>query len=159
MGQELAGGMVAFHDAHQISTVPFPFPYAQTCDALLFMHWVITPFVSCQWSANSPCAAVFSFVQVFILWSLNNIAVEIEHPFGDDDNDLDAAHHQAHMNHNLLLLLHPFANKCPELSPEAVTGQELAKMGRRASKQFSTSRTFMGMHNMISAEESAASGK
>merc|ERR1712008_21649 len=79
--QEMANGMVQLHEAQKITTVLFPFPYAQTCDALLIMHWMITPVVTTQWSANILGTVVFTFIQVFILWSLNNIAVEIEIPF------------------------------------------------------------------------------
>jgi len=131
--QELANGMVALHEAQKISNIPFPFPYAQTCDALLFIHWLITPLVTAQWTSNMWSAAIFGFVQVFILWSLNNIAVEIEHPFGNDANDLDASQMQLDMNMNLLLVLHPAATRAPQLSPEAEI-RGLVSMGRRASQ-------------------------
>lgn len=119
--QELANGMVQLHEARKISNVPFPFPYAQTCDALLFLHWMITPVVTAQSTSTAWAAACFGFVQVFILWSLNNIAVEIEHPFGDDANDLDANEMQLEMNMSLLLVLHPASTKAPTLSEEAQT--------------------------------------
>eukprot|EP00971_Amphidinium_carterae_P108138 2140811-Amphidinium_carterae.1 len=87
--QESANGMVAFHDALKITYIPFPFPYAQTCDCLLTFHVLVAPVVTSQW-VNSPVwAGLFVFVTVFILWSLNFIAVEIENPFGTDANDLD----------------------------------------------------------------------
>merc|ERR1711879_577484 len=57
--QEIATGMVHFHDAMKISTVPFPFPYAQTCDCLLLMHWFIVPFVVSQWVQNPWWAGIF----------------------------------------------------------------------------------------------------
>jgi len=139
--QELANGMVALHEARKITNVPFPFPYAQTCDALLFLHWIITPVVTAQWAANATWAAVFSFIQVFILWALNNIAVEIEHPFGDDANDLDACEMQLDMNMSLLLVLHPAATRAPMLSQEARI-HNLVTMGRRASEALSTQNTY-----------------
>jgi len=114
--QELANGMIALHEAQKIAHIPFPFPYAQTCDALLFLHWLITPLVTAQWASNVWAAGVFGFVQVFILWSLNNIAVEIEHPFGSDANDLDASEMQMEMNMNLLLVLDDAATCAPHLS-------------------------------------------
>mmetsp|Transcript_45028 Transcript_45028/g.130256 ORF Transcript_45028/g.130256 Transcript_45028/m.130256 type:complete len:451 (+) Transcript_45028:151-1503(+) len=131
--QEMANGMVALHEAQKIANIPFPFPYAQTCDLLLFIHWIVTPVVTSQWSATPWAAAIFGFVQVFILWSLNNIAVEIEHPFGDDENDLDASQMQLDMNMNLLLVLHPAATRAPTLSDMAHT-RDLVSMGRRASQ-------------------------
>lgn len=113
--QELANGMVQFHEAMKISTVPFPFPYAQTCDCLLLMHWLIVPFVTAVWVPAAWWAAIFCFIQVFIFWTLNFIAVEIENPFGMDDNDIDGKHMQQDMNRQLVLLVHPMATKVPTL--------------------------------------------
>jgi len=130
--QELANGMVALHDAHKISAIPFPFPYAQTCDALLVTHSCVTPFVTCSKMSDPYWACLMAFIQVFILWSLNYIAVEIEHPFGGDPNDIDSTTLQLDMNLNLLLLLHPACDRTPVLSSKAKI-QGLVKMGRAAS--------------------------
>jgi len=113
--QEIAEGMLRFHEAIKISTIPFPFPYAQTCDFLLILHWLVTPWVTAQWVNNPGWALVFSFISVFILWSLNCIAVEIENPFGSDDNDLDACTLQDEMNKHLVMLLSPEAKRLPTL--------------------------------------------
>lgn len=118
--QEVAKGMVAFHEAMKISYIPFPFPYAQTCDFLLLMHWAVTPFVISQWIKQPWWAFIFGFVQVFILWALNFIAVELENPFGMDANDIDECHMQMEMNQHLLLLLRPSTRKTPTLSETAV---------------------------------------
>lgn len=113
--QELANGMVAFHDALKISRIPFPFPYAQTCDCLLMMHWLVVPFVTAQWVTEPVWATIFSFTQVFILWCLNFIAVEIENPFGTDSNDIDGRGMQNQMNRDLLLLVSRDAQRLPKL--------------------------------------------
>jgi len=119
--QEIANGMVAFHDAIKITYIPFPFPYAQTCDCLLVMHWLLVPFVTSQWVSTPLWAAVFVFVQVFIFWCLNLIAIEIENPFGTDPNDLDGKDMQEEMNRHLLLLLMPHTIRTPQLSERACT--------------------------------------
>merc|ERR1712232_954763 len=111
--------MVAFHDAIKISFVPFPFPYAQTCDCLLVLHWLAAPFVVSQWVTQPAWAFIFVFIQVFILWSLNFIAVEIENPFGTDANDLDGRHMQVEMNNHLLMLLQPETIRTPSSSETA----------------------------------------
>eukprot|EP00418_Pyrodinium_bahamense_P062211 CAMPEP_0179078698 /NCGR_PEP_ID=MMETSP0796-20121207/35262_1 /TAXON_ID=73915 /ORGANISM="Pyrodinium bahamense, Strain pbaha01" /LENGTH=451 /DNA_ID=CAMNT_0020776013 /DNA_START=29 /DNA_END=1380 /DNA_ORIENTATION=+ len=113
--QEIANGMVAFHDAIKISTIPFPFPYAQTCECLLIMHWLVAPVVISQWVSTPWWGAIFSFLQVFVYWSLNSIAVELENPFGRDANDIDARKMQEEMNRHLLLLLDPRTKKTPSL--------------------------------------------
>mmetsp|Transcript_71698 Transcript_71698/g.222349 ORF Transcript_71698/g.222349 Transcript_71698/m.222349 type:complete len:464 (+) Transcript_71698:160-1551(+) len=117
--QEIANGMVQFHEAIKISTIPFPFPYAQACDCLLIIHWLVVPFVISQWVTRPWWAAIFTFIQVLILWSLNSIAIEIENPFGMDDNDLDAKHMQLEMNRHLLLLLDPNTKRTAKLSLKA----------------------------------------
>jgi len=118
--QEIANGMVAFHDSVKISYIPFPFPYAQNCDFLLLLHWCLAPFVFSQWVTEPLWAFLFVFIQVFVLWSLNFIAVEIENPFGNDKNDLDGHHMQNEMNRHLLLLLKPSSMTVPTLSAEAI---------------------------------------
>jgi len=114
--QELANGMVAFHNAKKITFIPFPFPYAQTCDCLLMLHWLVVPLVTSQWTTNPLWAGIFCFIQVFILWSLNTIAMEIENPFGTDANDIDGAHMQMTMNRHLYMMVDPRADKIPKLS-------------------------------------------
>lgn len=114
--QELADGMCQFNEAIKISTIPFPFPYAQTCDCLLLLHWLVTPFVVAHWVQEPLGGAVFSFMQVFIYWALNLIAVEIENPFGADANDIDVKSMQLDMNHRLLMLLTPETQRTPSLS-------------------------------------------
>ncbi|CAK0818197.1 unnamed protein product [Prorocentrum cordatum] len=131
--QQLANGMVALHDAHKISSIPFPFPYAQTCDAMLVMHLCVTPFVTSSKMSDPWWACLLAFIQVFILWSLNYIAVEIEHPFGGDPNDIDSTGLQLDMNFNLLILLHPACERTPTLSSRAKI-HGLVKLGRGASQ-------------------------
>lgn len=129
--QELANGMVQFHDAIKISTIPFPFPYAQLCDGLLVMHMTLTPFIVSQWVNTAWTCAVFSFLQVFTFWSLNAIAVEIENPFGTDDNDIEGHVMQQEMNRHLITLLNPNTKRVPTLSAKAVVpmdGEWLEKM-------------------------------
>mmetsp|Transcript_100610 Transcript_100610/g.305320 ORF Transcript_100610/g.305320 Transcript_100610/m.305320 type:complete len:577 (+) Transcript_100610:3-1733(+) len=116
---ELANGMVAFHEALKITTIPFPFPYAQACHLLLVIHWILVPFIICQWSSRPWWAAILSFIQVLVMWSLNCIAVEIENPFGRDANDLDTEFMQLEMNRHLLLLLQPSTLRTPMLSEQA----------------------------------------
>mmetsp|Transcript_814 Transcript_814/g.1784 ORF Transcript_814/g.1784 Transcript_814/m.1784 type:complete len:659 (+) Transcript_814:175-2151(+) len=133
--QELANGMVAFHEAMKISAIPFPFPYTQTCDCLLFMHFIITPIVTCQWVNSLAWAGVFVFIQVFVLWALNFTAIEIENPFGVDPNDLDGRTMQMAMNQNLLLMLRSNATRTPHLQ-DNYTCNEAAEGGEFLLKSF-----------------------
>ncbi len=96
--QQLSGGMVAFYQALKISQVPFPFPYAQVCDLLLIIHWSLIPFVMTQWTTHWLWSGIFATIQVLVLWSLNLIALEIENPFGTDENDIDLEQYQADLS-------------------------------------------------------------
>jgi len=113
--QELATGMVAFQEAVKVSSVPFPFPYAQCCDCLLLIHWCVTPIVVSQWFLTPWWAGAFAFFQVFTLQVLNCIAVEIENPFGSDANDINCDALQDEMNVYLLQLQAPTCEKTPHL--------------------------------------------
>lgn len=119
--QVLSSGMVAFFDAIKITYSPFPFPYAQTCDFLLFIHWCMCPVVLAQWVEHPAWAGVYTFMQVFILWSLNFIACEIENPFGTDANDLDGWSMQEEMNCHLLLLMNKETLEIPVLTDSALS--------------------------------------
>lgn len=114
--QLLSNGMNSFHEGIQVSTCPFPFPYAQCCHCLLAIHWMLVPLVACGWSPSWWLAFVFAFLQVFILWSLNTIAIEIENPFGKDANDLDSKGLQLQMNQHLECLLDGSTTRTPSLS-------------------------------------------
>merc|ERR1719220_1142000 len=96
--QEMGHGMVCFQAAIKVSSIPFPFPFAQTCDCLLIIHWFATPLVVCQWFTSPWWAALFTFIIVFFFWVLNSIAVEIENPFGPDANDIDCHALQRQVN-------------------------------------------------------------
>merc|ERR1740123_288510 len=64
--QQLALGMTHFHAAMRVSRVPFPFPYAQTCDVLLIVYACMTPFITVTWITAPWWAFIMSFTQVFI---------------------------------------------------------------------------------------------
>lgn len=114
--QQLADGMVRFHDAMKIAWIPFPFPYAQATVALLLMHWLVTPVVMVAWTSSPMTAGVFTFMPVFTLWGMNCIATEIEGPFSGQANDIDLVELQKRMNTHLLLLLDPHTTVTPTLS-------------------------------------------
>lgn len=114
--QQLASGMVSFHDAMKVAWIPFPFPYAQTTVALLLIHWIVTPVIMVAWTSSPPIAAIFSAIPVFTLWSMNSIATEIEQPFSGQANDIDPSELQARMNTRLLMLLDPSTVAVPSIS-------------------------------------------
>lgn len=103
--QTLSRGFVNLLNAKKIADTRFPFPYAQTITMLLFVNLILTPaMVSCL-IQSKVIAPIFTFVPIFGMFSLNFIGVELENPFGNDDNDLPLDHFQTEMNKCLLMLL------------------------------------------------------
>mmetsp|Transcript_130377 Transcript_130377/g.237084 ORF Transcript_130377/g.237084 Transcript_130377/m.237084 type:complete len:617 (+) Transcript_130377:68-1918(+) len=103
--QTLSRGFVNLLNAKKIADTRFPFPYAQTIAFLLFLNIVLTPMMISCLISSKVWAPIFAFVPIFGMFSLNFIGVELENPFGNDDNDLPLDHFQTEMNKCLLMLL------------------------------------------------------
>lgn len=86
--QEFSIGIVHFIDANKISNTPFPFAFAQMVWIMLVFFSLLPVPLICAAGMEAPKAAIYTFLIVFVFWSLHHIAVEIEMPFGDDYNDL-----------------------------------------------------------------------
>eukprot|EP00747_Dinoflagellata_sp_TGD_P165162 gnl/TRDRNA2_/TRDRNA2_186076_c0_seq1.p1 gnl/TRDRNA2_/TRDRNA2_186076_c0~~gnl/TRDRNA2_/TRDRNA2_186076_c0_seq1.p1 ORF type:complete len:668 (+),score=116.20 gnl/TRDRNA2_/TRDRNA2_186076_c0_seq1:123-2126(+) len=114
--QQLANAKVSFEDTVKLDDIPFPFPFAQTTSVLLLFHWLLCPFVMCQWVEWRSWCAVFTFLQVFTLWVLNLIAEEMEQPFGTDFNDLNTEFMQEEMNEHLQSIMMKQAWITPHLA-------------------------------------------
>lgn len=104
--QELSIGIVHFVDAKKLTAVPFPFQFAQMVVIMLVFFSVATvPLICAVGISNVFRAAVYTFLIVFVFWSVHYIAVEIEHPFGEDPNDLPLEGLNHRFNRVLLRLL------------------------------------------------------
>jgi hypothetical protein len=86
--QEMSNGMLGFNQAFKITFVPFPFPFAQILGILLCLFVFICPLMVAQMTRGRIIPPVLSFAAILGYWGLNQIAVELENPFGDDPNDL-----------------------------------------------------------------------
>jgi predicted membrane chloride channel (bestrophin family) len=86
--QEMSNGMLGFNQAFKITFVPFPFPFAQILGILLVLFVFICPLMVAQMTRGRIIPPVLSFAAILGYWGLNQIAVELENPFGDDPNDL-----------------------------------------------------------------------
>merc|ERR1712032_337468 len=56
------------------------------------------------------------FMQVFILWVLNFIAVELQDPFGNDANDFSSQSAQSEFNQQLVTMISDSAGRAPKLA-------------------------------------------
>jgi len=115
--QTLSRGFVNLLNAKKIADTRFPFPYVQLIALLLFVHVLLTPMMISSVVQSKVFAPLFTLVPLFGMFALNFIGVELENPFGDDDNDLPLDHFQAEMNKCLLMLLQENADLIPGVSP------------------------------------------
>ncbi|KAF4697953.1 Zinc finger, RAN-binding domain containing 2, partial [Perkinsus olseni] len=86
--QEVSNGMLGYNQAFKVSLVPFPFPFAQMLALLLVVFLLILPMMVLRMTQSAALSPILSFFCLLGYWGLNEIAVELENPFGDDDNDL-----------------------------------------------------------------------
>mmetsp|Transcript_86996 Transcript_86996/g.153836 ORF Transcript_86996/g.153836 Transcript_86996/m.153836 type:complete len:350 (+) Transcript_86996:126-1175(+) len=112
--QELSLGQVAFFDVKKIMDVPFPFPYAQVLSSMIIVHWIMTPVLASQACEGWAWAAIVCFLVSFAIWSLLYIALELDQPFGDDDNDLPLSLFQHEFNEHLKMMIRPEARYPPK---------------------------------------------
>lgn len=116
--QTLSRGFVNFLNAKKIVDTNFPFPYAQLILFLLLMHSLFTSLIISCLVQSRVWAFFFTFVPVMGLWCLNFIAIELENPFGHDENDLPLAHFQGEINKCLMMLLDDNADIIPGLDSD-----------------------------------------
>lgn len=116
--QTLSRGFVNLLNAKKIADTRFPFPYAQLIAMLLLGHLVLTPLMISCLIAHKVWAPLFTFVPIFGMFSLSFIGIELENPFGDDDNDLPLERFQSEMNTCLLMLLHDGADLIASVDEE-----------------------------------------
>lgn len=118
--QTISRGFVNLLNAKKIVDTRFPFPYVQLISFLLLLHTALTPMIITAVVKSKVLAAAVSFIPMFGLYSLNFIAIELENPFGTDDNDLPMSHFQTEMNGCLLMLLHDNTDMIAGTSDRAV---------------------------------------
>ncbi|EER01022.1 hypothetical protein Pmar_PMAR025120 [Perkinsus marinus ATCC 50983] len=86
--KEISTGMLGYNQALKVSQVPFPFPFAQMVSLLLLIFLFMCPIMVVKMTEGTVLSPILSFFCLLGYWGLNEIAVELENPFGDDDNDL-----------------------------------------------------------------------
>jgi len=113
--QEFSIGIVHFVDAQKISTVHFPFPFAQMVFMLLVFFSILPVPMVCAVGMNIYKSAFYTFLITFVFWSVHYIAVEIELPFGEDANDLPLEDVNRRFNKILMRLTEMRAQQTPRL--------------------------------------------
>jgi len=126
--QTCSRGYVNLLNTKKITDTKFPFPVVQLIIFLLLINTVLTPLVFSALLTGQSSAILLTFMVLFGAYSLNFISIELENPFGDDDNDLPLFHFQSEMNSCLLMLLHWNTDIIAETSPQCIFDfEELCK--------------------------------
>lgn len=112
--QELSRGIVNLNNVRKIKDIPFPFPYAQMITVMLLIHWLVTPMLAAFVIRSPWWAVIASFSVTGAFWCLIYIALEIDQPFGSDENDLPITEMQEDFNRSLLQLLEFHAQNTPD---------------------------------------------
>ena len=78
----LEEAMAAFGQASKLSNTQFPFPWAQCVLMFLVIMAVTLPFAIAPFIHEVWVGVALSFIITNTYWSLNEVAVEMEDPFG-----------------------------------------------------------------------------
>jgi len=84
------GFMNGYYGIRKSLTTPVPFPLIQMSRTFMFLFVFTVPFVMLNDKSNiiAHCFAVFLLTYGFV--GLETVAIELDDPFGDDENDFDA---------------------------------------------------------------------
>jgi len=82
--------MSGYYGIRKFLTTPVPFPLVQMSRTFMFLFVFTVPFVMLSDRSNiiAHCFAVFLLTYGFM--GLEAVAIELDDPFGDDENDFDA---------------------------------------------------------------------
>jgi len=122
--QTLSRGFVNLLNAVKIKDTNFPFPWAQMIYLLLVIHSLFTPLIVTSFTSSYQWAIPVTFLPVFGMFALNQVAAQLEMPFGTDDNDLPLTHFQWEFNRSLLLLTHEMSDHLPATQTNSKTSVE-----------------------------------
>eukprot|EP00929_Paragymnodinium_shiwhaense_P066969 TRINITY_DN33661_c0_g1_i2.p1 TRINITY_DN33661_c0_g1~~TRINITY_DN33661_c0_g1_i2.p1 ORF type:complete len:490 (-),score=97.90 TRINITY_DN33661_c0_g1_i2:148-1617(-) len=151
---ELNKTMGEYHDALRLAEVPFPYPYTMATTMCLVIHWIVNCLVQPALNETITSTFMMSFVQVFMLWSLNEIAAELENPFGSDINDVDGKALHDYLNEHLVALLEDATKRRPGLR------RDFYSCGQGADSVSSTGsfRNYASYNSVVSSLSSKSGG-
>merc|ERR1711920_663796 len=84
--QELSNGALGYNQAEKLSDVPFPFVFAQLLAVMILFFALCSPLAFTLLTGESWLTPLISATVVVSFWALNEIAKELENPFGNDAN-------------------------------------------------------------------------
>jgi len=86
--QELSNGMNGYSQAQKIADIPFPFPFTQLMEILLYGYSVLIPMHTAVFTQGQVFTPLLAFCIAYSLWTLSELSRELEDPFADGPNQL-----------------------------------------------------------------------
>lgn len=126
--QELSNGMLGFNQALKIKLVPFPFVLAQIASLNLLVVLCGSPMFVHIFTGSPFFTLLFTGIIVLGYYGLNRISIELEDPYGTDENDLPMRSMQLDFCHRL--------RQSAEMDLPHVEGLELGLIERPSDEQF-----------------------
>lgn len=84
----LEQGFLGYTLALAYARVPFPFVFMQTLEACLLVFTVLMPLYAVAFTGPHGLACFFAALVITVLCGLNELAVEMENPIGNEPNQL-----------------------------------------------------------------------
>lgn len=81
--------LLAFEAMDQNITTPLPLPYCHLCKILMFIFLSVFPLVGIHADQGLYLNVIVPCIIAVAMFGIESISMEIEDPFGDDDNDFD----------------------------------------------------------------------
>jgi len=113
--QELSSGILGYYQALKFAIVPFPFPFAQMVSIIMVIVYTGIPLYIDAFTQQVVVTPVLSFLLPFCYCGLERIAIELEEPFGTDDNDVDIE-----VRHEEFLWALVDVLRMPDVSPKSL---------------------------------------
>lgn len=98
--------MRAFEEMDQNITTPLPLPYCHLCKTLMLTFLLVFPIVGVSAEDGLMLNVVAPTIIATAMFGLESISMEIEDPFGDDDNDFDVIRTVAAIEGSIFEVMH-----------------------------------------------------
>lgn len=86
--QEISNGALGYSQAQKLADIPFPFIFAQLLAVAILAIAIISPVAFILITGDTYLGPVLSTMTVLSFWSMNEMAKELENPFGVEANNV-----------------------------------------------------------------------
>lgn len=87
--QEISNGALGYNQAEKLTDIPFPFIFAQLLAIAIIFVAIVGPISFTLITGHSWLGPMVSTLVIMTFWALNEMAKELENPFGPEANNVD----------------------------------------------------------------------